>query len=394
MNRVRVRSAMKQAVTVVLPQDTTSLVASFKSGQNIVSRFKDFLRRILDYQLICHIACLPSGSRPDFRTMQMRFAQVLVLSIFSFVNTAQISQGYQSSTAPLNASAPLGALQNLTVELPEPPPSFDVTFEIGGPALRKTDLLLNVVDTLKQLSLGDFDAKIADGTEYKLDSYPEVSILINTPKRKRSLQARYVIWAIVPGVREMVQQKKFELAQFEITWDGNLLGWVHIVNNPPSPGLAIPGSQANDTLDIAKRSTIQFPSDGTNVIPTPPTTTTDPTEARLTTIFTPTGSTVGIYDVFFPIINALSDMAVKSPTHRSDGLVAGFEDSNAAICILPVMPFRTRPPFMDYEWLIRTLARIMRYMVEERRFGELEIDVRVDGVVIAYGRVANNPMCE
>lgn len=112
----------------------------------------------------------------------------------------------------------------------------------------------------------------------------------------------------------------------------------------------------------------------------------DPAEARLTTIFEPVGTTLGIYDIFLPIMNALSDMAAYPRTHRSEGLVAGFEGRRGNMCILPVRA-------LEYGWMIRALARILGFMLGVGRFGEVGVRVVLDGGEVAGGRVGGVPGC-
>ena len=301
--------------------------------------------------------------------------------------------------ATLNSSQPLQGLQNLTVGLPKPPLPFDVKIQIGGPKLRTTDCLLNVIEALKHLALGDFQAKIVDGTEYRLSAYPRVSIIVNTPRRKRNVLACYVMWALVLGVEEMIDNNKFELAQAQLKWNDELLGWVHFVDNPPSLTGLESGNNANETVDTAKRSIVELLSSNstidlyspnvTNIISTD--TTNDPTEARLTTSFKPLPGNLGIYDVFFPIINAIADMADRPSDHQTQGLIGGFEGYKGIVCIILVP--HEGPPFLTYGWIIRAISRIPMWMVQQGRFGETEILMAVDGVEVGFGRVTVKP-CE
>jgi len=137
--------------------------------------------------------------------------------------------------------------------IPTPPAAFHIASTIKGPKLRTTSCLMVAVAALKSLALGDWDAKIIDGTEYALNNYPEVSILVSTPKRKRNIQACFVNWAITVGVHRMIIYKKFELAAFELRWGNDLVGWVHIVNNPSRLDLT-DGSQINGTVIVARKA--------------------------------------------------------------------------------------------------------------------------------------------
>lgn len=118
----------------------------------------------------------------------------------------------------------------------------------------------------------------------------------------------------------------------------------------------------------------------------------DAEDERLATTFEPEGvNTLGIYDVFVPIMGALCEMAVHPSTYRSNGLVEGLEGFAGAICILPVLPLRASPPYLEFRWMIRALSRIPAYMLEQRRFGDIKINLSVDGVPIGFGAMNHLP---
>ncbi|KAL6720617.1 hypothetical protein ACLMJK_002542 [Lecanora helva] len=331
------------------------------------------------------------------RRTQIRFCCVAILLVLLAVQHAIASTIASNSVTSSDGLIKASRLNNSAVGVPVPPPAFHVKTEIGGPALRKTSCLLVVIEALKQLALGDFDTKIVDGTGFQLTGYPEVSILVNTPRRKRNVLAKYVIWALIFGVEAMVDEKKFELAQFELTWNGQTFGWVHIVDYSSSaPGLTTGGMNASEDMDTAKRSlTLPPTSNITNpyIKNTTNFTTTnianDAAEARLSTMFHPMGGNLGVYDVFLPIMNSIADMATRVKTVRADGLVAGLKGRSGIICIVQAIPTRTSPPYLEYQWLIRTVARIPIHMVESHRFGELDITMTVDGTDVAYGKLTN-----
>ncbi len=118
----------------------------------------------------------------------------------------------------------------------------------------------------------------------------------------------------------------------------------------------------------------------------------DAEDERLVTTFVPDGDkTLGIYDVFVPIMGALCEIAPHPSTYRSDGLIEGLQGYAGAICILPVFPLRMNPPYLEYRWIVRAIARIPAYMLEQRRFGNIKFDMAVDGVPIAFGALDRLP---
>lgn len=90
-------------------------------------------------------------------------------------------------------------------------------------------------------------------------------------------------------------------------------------------------------------------------------------------------------------MGALCEMAPHPSTYRSQGLMEGLDGYAGAICILPVMPLRTAPPYLEYRWLVRAISRIPAYMLAQRRFGDIKISLSVDGVPIAFGALNRLP---
>lgn len=330
--------------------------------------------------------------------MGIPFVCLLALSTMSF-SQAQIAATTLTSTSDASDLIALTAGMNKSIlGIPTPPEEFEMAYEIGGPKLRITSCLINTIAALKELALGDWDRKIIDGTEYRLDSYPEVSIIITTPRRKRNIQARFVMWAICYGVINMISKKTFEFAQIEMSWGGQVLGWVQVINHPPGAVLTKEERQANGTLDLGNQSATLSSTNGTTGLESINITNVvtmnnanDPAEARLNVTFEPYGETLGVYDVFVPVMSGLIDMARFTSTYQPHGLIMGLEGWKGFMCFLPVMPLRTSPPFMEYAWVIRTITRVPMYMLETGRFGEVNITIGVDGVNVGFGRLSVRP---
>lgn len=316
---------------------------------------------------------------------------------FPALSTLLISQAPAATTLTSSSVATIPPF----VGFPEPPVSFELEREIGGPKISVTSCLMNTVAALKELALGSWDGKLLDGKEYRLDQFPEVSIVITLPGRRRNIPSRFVIWAIFFGVLEMISIKKFEFAQFEMKSSGVVMGWVHVTNNPNGATLFTEGKYSNGTP--IWNNTTSSPSTNrtaglnpTNI--TNPTTTTnanDPAEARLNVNFIPEGDTLGINDVFAPVMSGLVDMAQYPKTHHSSVFVIGLvKEFKGTICIFPWMPMRTSPPFLEYGWLIRAIARFPAYMLEKRRFGAVRFEIYVDEVPVAFGALSLGPQCD
>lgn len=340
---------------------------------------------------------LLSSFTPDGESHVMRF-------LFSFIFTLSavfFSRSLSATLIPIpgsdnltsNARALTVGSINSTLGIPVLPDELGLTYEIGGPKLRTTSALMVAVATLRTLALEEWEGKVIDGTEYKFDRYPEVSIQVNTPRRKRNIRVGYVLWAICFGMYDMISKKKFELAQFQISWKDQVIGWVHVV---PTTGLQLEEGQNHGTLLLGNSSTTvpsaKQPLNITNVVSIDDTE--DADEARLSVDFEPYGDKLGIYDVFVPVMSGLTDMGRIPNYYESSGLVIGLRGFNGHVCFLPSVPIRTRAPTLNFGWLIRALARVPAYMLGEARFGEVTITVRVDDVTVGHGRVTTAPACD
>ena len=315
---------------------------------------------------------------------------------FLTISTLLSSQALAASTL-----SPAGiATVSTSVGFPDPPRTFELNYKIEGPKLSVTSCLMNTVAALKELALGDWDGKIVDGTEYRLDSFPEVSIVMTTPRRKRTVQTRFVMWAIFFGVVKMILERKFEFAQFEMVLLGTVIGWVHVTNNPTGAALLTGERQFNGTpmsdnatsLPNSSSTTGKKPINITNLITT---NANDPAEARVNVTFDPQGDTLSINDVFVPVMSGLLDMAQYPSTHQSSVFIIGLlKDFKGTICIFPWVPMRTAPPYMEYGWLIRAIARFPTYMLEKRRFSAIKFEIEVDKVPVGFGALSLGPQCE
>lgn len=319
----------------------------------------------------------------------------------SFLCFLALSTLLSSQALAVTALTPGSVAAVPTLGFPDPPGTFDLHYKIEGPKLSVTSCLMNAVAALKESALEDWDGRIVDGTEYRLDGFPEVSIVITTPRRKRNVRTRFVIWAIFFGVVKMILKKKFEFAQFEMESLGAVVGWVHVTNNPIGAVLLIEDRHFNGTP--MSNNAASFPSMNrtaglksiniTNLITTD--NANDPAEERLNVTFIPQSDTLGINDVFVPVMSGLADMAQYPSTHQSSVFIIGLlKDFKGTICIFPWVPMRTAPPFLEYGWLIRAIARIPTYMLEKRRFGALKFEIEVDKVPVGFGVLGLGPRCD
>ena len=276
-------------------------------------------------------------------------------------------------------------------------------------------MLMNTVLALRKLALGDYDSRITDGTEYNSDSYPEVSILVSTPKRLRTIPTAIIVWAITAGAYKMISERKIELSQFEIRDRDRLVGWVHIIPNSRPPGdLVLPGSSSNSAdrtvirRHIRPRSAsneILIDTDTANVTSmdssnitnfiTTNLANTDPEEARLITTFTPFGNLLSIYDVFIPIFGGLAELARYPGNGRTQYFIEERAGYRGCICITSTPLIIMQPPYLEYQWLARAIARIPADMLSRGRFGEIKIVMEVDRTMVGMGRMGTlEGLCE
>ena len=109
-------------------------------------------------------------------------------------------------------------------------------------------------------------------------------------------------------------------------------------------------------------------------------------DQHLTVSVTAIGETLGMTEFFVAIFAALEYMAHFPSTDEvvTFQISPDHEDTTIGIREHTLTP-PVRPPFFEYQWVILSLGQIPNYILQQRRFTIMVIEIAVDGVPLGEG---------
>ncbi|KAL9137192.1 MAG: hypothetical protein Q9175_001586 [Cornicularia normoerica] len=264
---------------------------------------------------------------PILLSLGANIAAVVVL-LSNGIN--QTSFLYNSSDAPK-----LGAID----------PRFTTNYQQGQGRLSATSCLMNAVNAMMKLALENITEPIRPQELYR-------SWLSRGRDRTYSVGARAKIW-IIAAYRDL-----------SIAGSNGTLGLTARSEEMSIHNATIESTQSLSVLDVINRLNGQ----------------------HLTVFVTQVGEMLGITEVFVAIFAALAYMAHFPSTDEVARFQITPDDEDTTFGILEhTRAPGVRPPFLEYQWAILSVGKIPGYMLEQRRFTEVVIEIAVDGVLLGKG---------
>ena len=285
-----------------------------------------------------------------------------------------------------NGVTQTGNLYNVTnaPQLGEMDPRFTTDYEQGQERLSATSCLMNAVNAMMELALENFTEPIRT-RDYMDPNHPEVVIMPIALARGQMVEARYLLWGTWEGIRWMISHQSFLDLVIGGYWDGVLVCRIWIGGTRRQ--LSVAGS--NGTLGLTAWSektsihnaTVES-TQGLSMMGVR-----NPLNDHHVTVFvTEAGETLGITKVFIAIFAALEYMAHFPSNAEVVRFQISPDDEDTTIGILEHTQAPTvRPPFLEYQWVILSVGQIPAYMLQQRRFTEVIIEIAVDGVPLGQG---------
>lgn len=281
----------------------------------------------------------------------------------------QTSFLYNSSDAPR-----LGAID----------PRFTTNYQQGQGRLSATSCLMNAVNAMMKLALENITEPIRP-QNYIDPGFPEVVIVPIAWVPGQSIEARYLLWGVWEGIKWMISHQSFRDLVIGAYWDGILMCRIWIT--AAYRDLSIAGS--NGTLGLTARSE-EMSIHNATIESTQSLSVLDVinrlNDQHLTVFVTQVGEMLGITEVFVAIFAALRYMAHFPSTDEVARFQITPDDEDTTFGILEhTRAPGVRPPFLEYQWAILSVGQIPGYMLEQRRFTEVVIEIAVDGVLLGKG---------
>lgn len=243
---------------------------------------------------------------------------------------------------------------------------------------------MNAVNAMMELALENFTEPILP-RRYESPGYPEVVIVPVRGTPGYRVEARFLLWGIWEGIKWMISRQIFQDLVIGAYWDGILMCRIWIKRGPGA--LSVGGNSS--TLGVTARSekisisnaTVEA-THGVSMIDIG-----NPlNDQHLTVSVIGVGDALGITEVFVAIFAALEYMAHFPSTDEVVGFQISPDHEDIVIGIIEhTLTPPVRPPFLEYQWVILSIGQIPEYMLQQRRFTEVIIEIAVDGVPLGEG---------
>lgn len=298
------------------------------------------------------------------------------LTIAAAVLIPPSNEIHQGSILPNNTSLPrIGAID----------PRFTTDYHPGQTRLSATSSLMNAVQAMMELALENFTAPIL-ARNYQDASYPEVMIVPTRSAVGYRVEARFLLWGIWEGIMWMIDHGSFRDLVIDAYWDDVLMCGIWIKRGEGAASIA--GS--NGTLGLTARLE-KIPiqnataTQGVSMVDVE-----DPLNDRhLRVAVTAVGESLRIKELFVAIFAVLEYLAHFPNTDEvvSFQISPDNEDTTIGMVEGTITP-PIRPLFLEYQWVILSLGQIPEYMLQQRRFTEVVIEISVDGVPLGEGFIS------
>ena len=263
-------------------------------------------------------------------------------------------------------------------------PRFTTTYEPGPARLSATSTLMNAVNAMMELALENFTEPIL-ARDYESPGYPEVVIVPVRLTPGYRVEARFLLWGIWEGIRWMIGRRSFQDLVVGAYWDGVLVCRIWIKRSPGALRIAGNSSTLGLTAGSEKirigNATVEA-TQGVSMIDIG----SSLNDQHLTVSVIGVGEALGITEVFVAIFAALEYMAHFPSTDEVVGFQISPDHEDTMIGIIEhALTPPVRPPILEYQWVILSIGQIPEYMLLQRRFTEVIIEIAVDGVPLGEG---------
>ncbi len=331
------------------------------------------MRRLIDLSLMAAVL-FPSS-------ISYRVAAISIP--YSYINNA--------NTQILNSSN----LEISSVDHAAIPDSIDPFFgcvpSFKGPKLDENSALLISLDAALQLALEDLGALLGE-TVYRLDSHPEVQIIIRPDRflRYGKVPQRFAVWGLNIAIDLMIQTRNFQSAIFLLTYSGRALATIEYSVTEGRDG--VPARPWNVTQDVIP---LVPPYDRTTwldiVDPNTNITTTDVIASRrdpsLHVKFHLSGLVLSKYDICNAALDGLRQLSNYRRTERiSNGTFFIPAAELEVVSVDANNPPRTssRPPYYQAQWMMRALAQMPVFMLGLGEFKEVGMEIVVGQTLVGW----------
>ena len=135
-------------------------------------------------------------------------------------------------------------------------PRFRVTTNFQDIDVNGDDCVMNVVIAMAILARS-FTGSVGPRT-FRDERYPGCFFHTRRPTRHSMIEARFLVWGLYAGIRPMIQDGNWKLAEFTLLWEGHTVGFISFGTAKAAPhalpGLQTPKAQSRRSIAASPKS--------------------------------------------------------------------------------------------------------------------------------------------
>ena len=297
----------------------------------------------------------------------------------------------QSINSPANDSLPATSPSTNVTTVGSIDSRFRVITSFLNLDVDENDCVMNVIIAMGILSTREFTQLVKPQT-YRDERYPKCFIQTRRPEVARSIEARFLLWGLYAGIRPMIQNNNWKLAEFTLLWDEDVVGFISFATAGTGPHIIQGGSQ---NPSVQSRSSPPPSPDALSIsspVNPPQGNSSAPDSASFYIDVKPTsyGDPLPKNDIFMAVLECLLYLGPKTST---DVLVAFGVSPPLYDVTLRLAPLsRAEEPFLDYAVAGLGLSAIPSSFIAGRhqQWAEVGFDYKVDFKLVGKGSITRS----
>lgn len=314
---------------------------------------------------------------------------VLILTLIGVICSAHLGSAVTIPLAQTINSSPIDPmLTNITTVGAHIDSRFSITTTFLDTAIDENDCLMNVIIAMASLSAKIFTRPIEPPT-YRDDRHPSVIILARSPPGGGLIEVRFLLWGLYLGIRSMLQEKDWRIAEFTLSWEGAIVGYLSFGQFGAQHSLQESNNSSYSTDFLTQKKSTE--SSNTSAISGHINTITQiasPNPAFYIEVDpTSFGASLPKINIFMAVLECLVYLAPR----ESDEVLLAFgvipSPYDVALRLRPI--FRTEEPFFDYGIAALGLPTIPSKLISERhqQWTEVAFNYKVNDVLVGKGDI-------
>ena len=164
---------------------------------------------------------------------------ILLLAVFSYTHLSSTATIPPIQSIDSSANVVLSA--NITTVGPIDP-HFRVMTNFQDVDVNEDDCVMNVIIAMGILAM-TFTAPVPPRT-FRDERYPRCFIQTRGAARDSMIEARFLVWGLYSGIKPMIQNGNWKLAEFTLLWEGHTVGFISF-GSAKTASNALQGSQSS-----------------------------------------------------------------------------------------------------------------------------------------------------